>query len=311
MPWTLADVPDVPGRVAVVTGASSGIGWEAAAALAARGADVTLAVRDGSRGQAALRRVQERHPTAHARVRLLDLADLASVRSFAARWQADHPGGLDLLVNNAGVMAIPRRVTPDGFETQFATNHLGHFALTGLLLTGLAARRGSRVVTVSSMAHRSGRIDFDDLMGARRYRAWSAYAQSKLANLLFAAELQRRLDAAGLPVVSVSAHPGHAATNLQVAGPRMRTRPWQERLMTVGNRVLGQPAAIGALPVLFAATAPGLAGDSYVGPDGVMEMRGHPRLVGRSGAARSTLDARRLWQASEDLTGVRFPLGDG
>lgn len=305
--WTTADMPDLTGRTVLVTGASSGIGLEAAAGLAAHGATVTLAVRDEGRGADAQAVIEARSPGALTELGLVDLADLSSVRRFAAQWSDAHPAGLDVLVNNAGVMAIPRRETPDGFEAQFATNHLGHFALTGLLLPALVARPRSRVVTVSSGAHRMGRMDFDDLMGERRYRAWGAYGQSKLANLLFTAELQRRADAAGVPLLAVAAHPGYAATGLQSAGPRMRGRGWEERLMEVANGVLGQSAAMGALPTLFAATAPGLPGNAYVGPDGFLEQRGHPRLVDRSSAAKDASAARRLWSVSEQLTGVRYP----
>ena len=201
-------------------------------------------------------------------------------------------------------MAIPRRETADGFEMQLGTNHLGHFALTGLLLDSLAAVPDSRVVTVSSAAHRFGRMDFDDLMGTRRYNAWRAYGQSKLANLLFTGELQRRLQHAGLPVTAMAAHPGYAATNLQGVAPSMRGSSVGERVTELGNRLFAQPATMGALPTLYAATAPGLPGDTFVGPDGLLGQRGHPRVVGRSRAATSRADAERLWSVSEELTGV-------
>ena len=307
-PWTADDLPDLTGRTAVVTGANSGIGFHAARELAAHGASVTLAVRDHARGDAAVAAILAQHPGSDVSRGDLDLADLASVRAFAADWSAAHPEGLDLLVNNAGVMAIPRRLTADGFEMQFGTNHLGHFALTGLLLPALVARPRSRVVTVSSGAHRFGRMDFDDLMGERRYHPWRAYGQSKLANLLFTSELQRRLDASGVPVLAVAAHPGYAATNLQSVGPSMSGRGWLLQPMEAANRVLAQSAEMGALPTLFAATAPGLPGGSYVGPDGFLEQRGHPRLVGRSAAARDRVSARRLWDVSQALTGVAYPL---
>jgi NAD(P)-dependent dehydrogenase (short-subunit alcohol dehydrogenase family) len=306
--WTSDDMPDLTGRVAIVTGANSGIGLQAARQLAAHGADVTLAVRDVERGETAAALIRGWAPGCAVSVGRLDLADLSSVRAFAAEWSAAHPGGLDLLVNNAGIMAVPRFETPDGFEGQFGTNHLGHFALTGLLLPALVARPRSRVVTVSSQAHRMGRMDFDDIMGRRRYRSWGAYGQSKLSNLLFTSELQRRLDLSGVPLLAMAAHPGWASTNLQAAGPRMRGRGWQQQFTDLGNRVFAQSAEMGALPTLFAATAPGLPGDSYVGPDGFMEQHGHPRLVGRSSAARNAADARRLWVLSEDLTGVVYPL---
>jgi NAD(P)-dependent dehydrogenase (short-subunit alcohol dehydrogenase family) len=306
--WSTTDMPDLTGRAAIVTGANSGLGLETATELAAHGADVTLAVRSPERGATAIERILASTPSARVGVRQLDLADLGSVREFAAAWSADNPGGLDLLINNAGIMAIPRRLTVDGFEMQFGTNHLGHFALTGLLLPALVARPRSRVVTLSSQAHRMGSMHFDDLMGERSYRSWGAYGQSKLANLLFTAELQRRLDAAGIPMLAMAAHPGYAATNLQAVGPAMSGRSWLEAPTALATRVLGQSAAMGALPTLFAATAPGLPGNTYVGPDGFMEQRGHPRIVDRSKAAKSAADARRLWDVSEHLTGVRYPL---
>lgn len=309
--WTADDLPDLMGRVAIVTGANSGIGLQTARQLAAHGADVTLAVRSLARGAEAVAAIQGWAPGARVAAERLDLADLRSVRAFADSWAQAHPGGLDLLINNAGIMATPHRRTPDGFEAQFGTNHLGHFALTGLLLPALVARPRSRVVTVSSAAHRMGRMRFDDLMGERRYQSWAAYGQSKLANLLFTRELQRRLDRNGIATLAVAAHPGWAATNLQSAASRGVSTRWQRPFADAANRLFGQSAEMGALPTLFAATAPGLPGDSYVGPDGFLEQHGHPRLVARTSAARSDADARRLWQASEELTGVRYPLEDG
>ena len=304
--WTANDMPDLTGRRAVVTGANSGLGLVTAAELARHGAQVTMAVRDIARGEAAAERVRAR-ATAPVEVRRLDLADLASVREFAAGWATDHPEGLDLLVNNAGIMAIPRRLTVDGFEMQLGTNHLGHFALTALLFPALVAVPHSRVVTVSSQAHRFGRMDFDDPMGERRYSAWGAYGQSKLANLLFTSELQRRLDVAGIPMKALAAHPGFASTNLQSVGPRERFGEGATKVTGAMNRLLAQSAEMGALPTLFAAVAPGIPGGSYVGPDGFMEQRGHPRIVGRSKAAQDASAARQLWSMSEELTGVTFP----
>ncbi|MFL5903955.1 MAG: oxidoreductase, partial [Solirubrobacteraceae bacterium] len=230
-------------------------------------------------------------------VRRLDLASLESIRAFASDWQ----GELSLLINNAGVMAPPLSRTADGFELQFGTNHLGHFALTNLLIEHVTGR----VVTVSSTAHRMGAIDFDDLNWERKpYRRWRAYGQSKLANLLFTAELQRRLDAAGSRIIATAAHPGYAATNLQFhSGSGL-----MDRLSSVGNRIFAQDERGGALPALYAATAD-VAGNSFVGPSGFMEQRGAPKLVGRSAAARNADAARRLWEVSEELTGVRFRLG--
>ena len=289
--WSTTDLPDLSGRTAIVTGANSGIGRAAAQALAGAGARVVLAVRDTAKGAAAAAGIPG------AEVRPLDLADLASVRAFAAGWD----GAIDLLINNAGVMVPPLSRTADGFELQFGTNHLGHFALTNLLLEHVTGR----VVTVSSTGHRMGAIDFDDLQWERkRYRRWRAYGQSKLANLLFTAELQRRLTAAGSPVLATAAHPGYAATNLQFHSGRRAVEP----LFALANRVLAQDADGGALPTLYAATAD-VPGNSFAGPSGFMEQRGAPELVARSRAAQDMDVARRLWDVSESLTGVRFPLG--
>jgi NAD(P)-dependent dehydrogenase (short-subunit alcohol dehydrogenase family) len=277
-------------RTFVITGANSGIGLAAARELAASGARVVLAVRDVTKGEAAAAELR-----GDPEVRSLDLADLASVRAFAAGLDRD----IDALVNNAGVMATPHRLTADGFELQLGTNHLGHFALTGLLLP----RIRDRIVTISSGAHRAGRINFDDLQSERSYQRWLAYCQSKLANLLFMYELQRRLDAAGSPLRSVAAHPGYAATNLQ-----SHTESIQDRIMALGNRLLAQSDEQGAWPTLYAATTPELRGGSYVGPDGFLEQRGNPKLVGSSSAARNEQTAHRLWEVSEDLTGVHYEL---
>jgi len=302
--WTAADITDQSGRRAVVTGATSGLGFHTALELARHGADVVLAVRDPQRGSGTAGDIEQQAPGAAVSVRRLDLADLASVRSFADGWD----GSLDLLVNNAGVMAIPHRRTADGVAMQLGTNHLGHFALTGLLLPSLLAAAAPRVVTVSSTAHRAGRIDFDDLQSERRYGRWEAYNRSKLANLLFAFELQRRIAAAGLPMRSVAAHPGYAATNLQATGPRMSGRRIQGLLMSLGNRVLAQSASRGALPQLYAATMPDVRGGEYFGPDGLMEGRGSPKRVSATRAANDPDTARRLWEVSENLTGVRFDM---
>ena len=289
--WTLDDLPDLTGRTFVVTGANSGIGLVAARGLARAGARVVLAVRDVAKGEKAAAGID-----GTTEVRQLDLADLDSIRAFADAWD----GGLDVLVNNAGVMAVPESRTKDGFEMQIGTNHLGHFALTNLLLLRIA----DRVVTISSFAHRSGKISLDDLnWEQRRYQRWPAYGQSKLANLLFTLELQRRLAEADSDVIAVAAHPGYAATNLQ-----KRTGSFlQNGIMWVTNRVLAQSDEKGGLPTLYAATQD-VPGGSYVGPDGFQEQRGHPKLVGRSDAGQDEDVARRLWELSEELTGVSFPL---
>ncbi len=304
--WTADRIPDQRGRLAVVTGANSGLGLITARELARAGARVVLACRNTESGMAALRQIETRVPGAELELASLDLASLTSVRSFAERFRGEHEG-LDLLINNAGVMAPPRRRSADGFELQLATNHLGHFALTGLLIDAMFDRSDARVVTLSSSAHRIGRIRFDDLQGERRYRRWRAYGQSKLANLLFMLELDRRLRAAGRPVSSLGAHPGYAATNLQSSAP-----PTVDRLfMAVSNRLVAQSDEMGALPTLYAATYPGLEGGTYVGPDGRGEQRGHPRVVAPNGAALDEQVAARLWGISEELTGVRFELSEG
>ncbi len=304
--WTTASLPDLSGRIAVVTGANSGLGLETARALAGAGARVILACRDAGRGAGALDRIRDTHPDAEAEVRPLDLASLASIRDFAQRF-ADGYDRLDLLCNNAGVMALPQRETVDGFEMQLGTNHLGHFALTGLLLDRLrAAGAGARVVTVSSTMHRAGRIDFDDLQLRRRYSPWGAYGQSKLANLLFAYELGRRLDAAGWSLVSLAAHPGYAATELQATGPRMSGSRGMERLMEWANRHFAQSAEMGAWPTLRAATSPDAKSGEYIGPGGFMEMWGEPVPVRSNRRSHDRDAARRLWDASVTLTGVDY-----
>jgi NAD(P)-dependent dehydrogenase (short-subunit alcohol dehydrogenase family) len=300
--WTAAEIPDQTGRTAVVTGANSGLGLVTARELARAGATVLIACRDLAKGRHAVSAIRGTVPSAEVDLAELDLADLGSVRAFAARLSGERDR-LDLLVNNAGVMAPPRRLTSDGFERQLGTNHLGHFALTGLLLGTLLAAPEPRVVTLSSGAHRMGSIRFDDLQWERGYNNWRAYGQSKLANLLFCFELQRRATAAGTSLRSLAAHPGYAATNLQFAGP---SRFYERASMAVANRVVAQSAEMGALPTLYAATAPDLPGGSFVGPDGFMEMRGHPQVVTAAGRAYDEDVWRRLWEVSEELTGVQY-----
>jgi NAD(P)-dependent dehydrogenase (short-subunit alcohol dehydrogenase family) len=301
--WTTAQIPDQTGRTAVVTGANSGLGLATARELARRGASVVLACRDSNKGASALERIEAETPDAQVSLAKLDLGSLESVRDFAEEFRSAHEG-LELLINNAGVMAPPRRVTSDGFELQFGTNHLGHFALTARLIGAMQGRADARVVAVSSNAHKFGRINFDDLQSERHYNRWRAYGQSKLADLMTALELDRRLRAAGSTVKSLAAHPGYAATNLQTAAPPLLDRT----VMTVTNRLFAQSAEAGALCLLYAATEPGLQGGIYVGPDGLGEGRGHPKPVVPRRAAYDEQVAARLWAASEQLTGVRFEL---
>ena len=301
--WTAADIPDQSGRIAVVTGANSGLGLVTSRELARAGARVILTSRDRARGEGALRVIGEAVPGADVELRLLDLSSLASVQEFAEGLGSSYDA-IDLLVNNAGVMAIPRQETVDGFERQFATNHLGHFALTGRLLPLLVARAGSRVVTVSSNAHRGGKIDFDDLQRQRSYGRWRTYSATKLANLLFTYELQRRLAAAGAATISVAAHPGTSSTNLTnvTAGGN----PVKRVVLTLGVRVTGQSDEMGALPQLYAATMPDVQGGQFWGPDGRGGNKGYPTLVRSTDRSHDEVAARQLWQASVDLTGVGY-----
>ena len=305
MPWTADDIPPQAGRTVVITGANSGIGYEAARQLAAKGAHVVLACRDQAKGRGAIESITAAQPSASVELMELDLADLGSIRRFAAAALAACPA-LHVLCNNAGVMAIPHRTTGDGFEMQFGTNHLGHFALTGLLLERLLATPGARVVTVSSGAHKFGVMRWNDLQGERSYGSWRAYGQSKLANLLFTYELQRRLVTAHAGLISVACHPGYAATNLQAAGPRMQGSSIGEAVWGFANRLLAQSAAMGALPTLYAATAPDVRGGDYIGPDGLGEQWGHPKKVRSNARSHDPEAQRRLWEISEQLVGVRY-----
>jgi len=299
--WTSADVPDLTGRVALITGANSGIGLEAAKGLAARGCTVVLACRDPGRAQAATDQVQAAGPSARVESRALDLASLQSVRAFAEKALADFPR-VDLLINNAGVMAPPYTRTADGFELQFGTNHLGHFALTGLLLPALEAAAAPRVVSVSSNAHRMGRMRFEDVQWEKGYSRWGAYGQSKLSNLLFTYELERRLRAAGHKAIAVACHPGYSATNL------FKLPPGFGWVGTVGAAVMGQQAWQGALPTLYAAVHPDIRGGDYVGPDGLGEWKGYPKKTEPQPHAKDEAAARTLWELSETLTQVRYAL---
>ncbi len=306
--WTEADVPDQRGRVALVTGANSGIGWDAARVLASRGARVLLACRSPERGADALRSLRERSPNADAELIELDLADLDSVRAAAEGFQRDHTT-LDLLINNAGLMATPEKRTAQGFEVQFGVNHLGHYALTGLLLPLLRGTPGSRVVNVSSTGHRPGQIDFADLnWESRPYKPWAAYFQSKLANLLFTYELQRRLEKAGIATASLAAHPGGSKTNLGNEFPGGVLNRILHTMRPVIERFMLQDSAMGALPTLRAAVDPAARGGEYYGPDGFNEQTGHPVRVNSSRRSRDADVARELWSVSEKLTEVAFDL---
>jgi len=296
--WTSGDVPGQHGRLAVVTGANTGLGFQTAQVLAARGASVVLAVRDAEKGKAAAARIADAAPGADVTVQHLDLASLDSVRAAAAALRAQHPA-IDLLINNAGVMFPPKQITGDGFELQLGTNHLGHFALTGLLLEQMLPVPGSRVVTVSSTAHRlRARIHFDDLQSERSYSRVAAYGQSKLANLLFTYELHRRLWHGMRATIAVAAHPGFAATELTRNSPAAAA---------VLYRLFSQTAAMGALPILRAATDPGVIGGQYYGPGQFFGARGYPKLAHSSRQSHDTAIQRRLWTISEELTGVTFP----
>jgi NAD(P)-dependent dehydrogenase (short-subunit alcohol dehydrogenase family) len=303
--WTSADMPNLDGKTFVVTGANSGIGLAAVRELAQKGATVVLACRSVEKGAAAADEIRPSAPRATLDVMSLDLADLSSVRAFAEAFTRAHRR-LDVLVNNAGVMALPRSTTVDGFEMQLGTNHLGHFALTGLLLPMLMSTAAARVVTVSSLAHRIGRIDFDDLDGERRYKKWSAYGQSKLANLLFAFELQRRLESAEADAISVACHPGYAATDLQHRWARVSGMRMLSRMSGLAVSVVGQDAHAGALPTLYAATDPRVEGGDVIGPGGFMEIRGHPVKVGVARHARDPEVAARLWSVCVERTGVSY-----
>ena len=306
-PWTAGDIPDQTGRTVLITGANSGLGLRSAQALAGKGARVLMGCRNETKAKAALDEVRAVATGAEPEVVRMDLADLASVRTAA-----EEVGGvverLDVLMNNAGVMAVPFARTVDGFEMQFGTNHLGHFALTGLLLPVLGRAQSPRIVTTSSTAHRMGRMRWDDLNWKQgRYMKWPAYGQSKLANLLFTFELDRRARAAGSDVVVVAAHPGYASTHLQATSSG--ANKLKALFFEAGNRLLAQSDAMGALPQLYAATMPDVVGGEYFGPDGRFESRGFPHRVGTTSAARDGESARRLWEASEALTGVSYQWG--
>lgn len=305
--WTSADIPDQSDRVVVITGANSGIGYEAALAFAAHGARVVLACRNLDKGRAAQETIGREVRGAALELAPLDLSRLESVRAFAAQFLRTHDR-LDVLINNAGVMAIPKRRTADGFEMQFGVNYLAHFALTGLLLPRLLETPGARVVTLSSLMHAVGQIRFDDLNREQGYTPYGAYGQSKLADLLFAYELQRRFSAAGVDALSVACHPGFAATNLMSVGPQMGGSKLSGVLMQAASRLFAQNATMGALPTLYAATAPDVNGCDYIGPKGWFGMRGTPGKVRSVPRSYDEALALRLWNAATALTGVDYAL---
>jgi NAD(P)-dependent dehydrogenase (short-subunit alcohol dehydrogenase family) len=293
--WTIEDIPDKSGKIVIVTGANSGIGYEATRSLAHRGATVVMACRSLEKGQIALEQIQGENPRGKIILRQVDLADLSTVKRFAGRFLEEFDR-LDILINNAGVMATPYQKTVDGFERQFGTNHLGHFMLTGLLIDLLKSTSNSRVVTVSSYAHIFGMINFNDLNSERFYQKWLAYGQSKLANVLFGYELQRRSVSNGRNPISIVVHPGYAATNLQHTSS----------FFSLLNPILAQDQEMGALPILYAATSPRVHGGEYIGPDGFLGQHGYPHLAQSSPRSRDKDTAQRLWEVSEELTGIQF-----
>lgn len=301
-PWSVETIGQMSGRVAVVTGANTGLGYETARALVGLGAHVVIASRNRDKAEAAMRSLTERRSDASVEVMVVDLADLESVAAFGSSFKDAHDR-LDLLINNAGIMMVRKGVTTDGFERHIGTNHLGHFALTGHLIDTLGSTPGARVVTVSSLAHKSANIDFDDLMYDRGYVPMSAYGRSKLANLLFAFELQRRCAAADLDITSVAAHPGVSATDL---GNHLLSNLFLQPLKVLANVAL-QDAAAGAQPTLRAATDPTVEGGDYFGPAGMGEIRGRATRVAATATARNETTASRLWDASEELTGISYP----
>ncbi len=302
--WTTKDIPDQSGRVVIVTGANSGLGYETSLALAEKNATVIMACRNMSKGQDALNQVKAKVPHATVELMQLDLGSLASVNVFAETYRANYDR-LDLLINNAGIMGIPRGETADGFEIQFGVNHLGHFALTGLLIDLIIQTPNSRVVSVSSSANFFGTMNFDDLMGEQSYTRYGAYSQSKLANILFANELQKRLEEAGVNTISLSAHPGYSSTNLQSTSTAHSGALIERILYPVLGRVMAQSQAQGALPQLYAAVSPDANGCDFIGPH-FMNMRGYPKKVRAKADAYDEEIAKRLWEASEKLTGITY-----
>ncbi|MFP6582278.1 MAG: oxidoreductase [Candidatus Hydrogenedentota bacterium] len=303
--WDVDQIPDQSGKTVVVTGANSGIGYEAAKVLAAKGAQVIFACRNMDKAKAAVASLHEEVSDANVDVMELNLASLDSIRSFADAYRARFDS-LHVLCNNAGVMALPKRTTDDGFEMQLGTNHFGHFALTGLLLEPLLNAGDARVVSVSSIAHRTGKMNFDDLQSEQKYQKWVAYGQSKLANLLFIFELNRRAAAAKADLIAAAAHPGYAATKLQSAGPEMSGSAVSKLFWAFANQTFAQSQHAGSWPTLFAVTDPSVRGGDYIGPSAMMEARGLPKKVDSNNRSKKTDDWKRLWDISEELTSVSY-----
>lgn len=305
--WTVRDIPDQTGKIALITGANSGLGYETALALAGKGAQVIMACRSLAKGNEARQHVRAQFPDASVEVMQLDLGSLTSVRQFAKTF-TDRYNRLDMLINNAGIMAPPRQETADGFEAQFGINHLGHFALTGLLIETITQTPASRIVNVSSSAQYMGKINFDDLQHTRSYSRYLVYSQSKLANVLFTFELQRRLEQAGFDTISVVTHPGFSSTHLQINTANATGSKLERFTYGVMMPSVAQSQAQGALPQLYAATVPGVKGGEHFGPDGFLQMRGYPTRHRAARAAYNAADAKKLWEVSERLTGVEYTI---
>lgn len=303
--WTAENIPGLAQKTFVVTGANSGLGLETSRVLASKGARVIMSARNMEKGKTAVDEIIREFPNSDLILKELDLADLDSVRRFSSEILTEEKQ-LNVLINNAGVMNIPKQKTKNGFEMQFGTNHLGHFALTGLLLNRLLETPQARIVNVSSLRETSGKMNFDDLMGEENYSGFAAYDQSKLANLLFTYELQRRLESAGKDLVVAAAHPGYTDTNLQAVGPQLSGSQFKAFIMAIANRIFAQDVNMGALPILYAATAEDVNPCDYIGPGGFREMRGYPQKVTSSKASHRQEDAKKLWEISETLTGVTY-----
>jgi len=303
--WSIVDIPDQSGKIAIVTGANCGTGYEISKALASKGAEVIMACRDVEKGESAAEKIKKEFPKSSLKVMVLDLADLSSVKNFCQLFRENY-NSLNILCNNAGIMAIPKLKSKDGFELQLATNHLGHFALTGLLFDKILMTPKSRIVNVSSTAHQSGKIDFDDLMKEKKYSRFSAYSQSKLANLLFTYELQRRLEAEGHSTISVGTHPGLAATNLASSGPGYGKGRIIKSIISFFTKLFSQSAEMGALPILCACTSLDINGGDYLGPGGFRGMRGYPKKDESSKESHDVEVAKKLWDISTELTKVKY-----